>query len=54
MSWYWWIILGILGLNAFVVVVIGLFLIWDRCRSGGEQAARTESSGKSDGKRSGR
>ena len=39
MSWYWWIGLGILGINVSVVILIGLFLVWDRYRSQRAQAA---------------
>jgi uncharacterized membrane protein len=32
MRWYWWIVFGILAINALVIVVIALFLLWDRYR----------------------
>jgi hypothetical protein len=54
MSWYWWIVLGILGLNAFVVILIGLFLIWDRYRSRKAQAADEKAMSKRETRGSGR
>jgi hypothetical protein len=54
MSWYWWIVLGILGINAFVIVLIGLFLIWDRYRSNKAQAAAEKARSKRETKGSGR
>ena len=29
MAWYWWIVIGILGLNALVIALVALFLIFD-------------------------
>ncbi len=46
MSWYWWIVLGILGINVFAVIVIGLFLVWDRFRSRRAHAAEKQSMSK--------
>ncbi len=54
MRWYWWIVLGILAINALVIVVIGLFLLWDRYRTRGARAADEAASGKSEPKRQGR
>jgi hypothetical protein len=33
MAWYWWILIGILGLNGLVVVLVGIFLLRDHIRS---------------------
>jgi uncharacterized membrane protein len=33
MAWYWWVVIGILGLNALVVVVVALFLAADWYRT---------------------
>jgi uncharacterized membrane protein len=33
MKWYWWILLIIMGLNALVIVMVGLFLLFDRWRN---------------------
>ena len=33
MTWYWWIVTIILGLNAFVIIAVGLFLLLDRFRN---------------------
>ena len=54
MSWYWWIVLGILGINAFVIILIGLFLVWDRYRSKKAQAAGGKTRSKRETKGSGR
>jgi len=54
MSWYWWILLGILGINAFVVILIGLFLVWDRYRSKKAQAAEQKAMSKRETRGSGR
>lgn len=32
MTWYWWVVTIILGLNAFVIVAVGLFLLLDHFR----------------------
>jgi sterol desaturase/sphingolipid hydroxylase (fatty acid hydroxylase superfamily) len=29
MAWYWWILIGILGLNALVIALVALFLVLD-------------------------
>jgi hypothetical protein len=54
MSWYWWIVLGILGINAFVIILIGLFLVWDRYRSKKAQAAGNIARSKRETRGSGR
>jgi len=54
MSWYWWIVLGILGINAFVVILLGLFLVWDRHRSKRAQAAEDKTMSKRETRGSGR
>jgi hypothetical protein len=54
MSWYWWIVLGILGINAFVIILIGLFLVWDRYRSKKAQAAGNKAKSRPETKGSGR
>ena len=54
MSWYWWIVVGILGLNAFVIILIGLFLVWDRYRSKKAQSASGKASSEREVKRPGR
>jgi hypothetical protein len=33
MKWYLWVVTIILGLNAFVIVAVGLFLLLDRFRN---------------------
>lgn len=33
MAWYWWLLIGILGLNALVIVVVALFLAMDWLRA---------------------
>jgi hypothetical protein len=48
MAWYWWVVLGILGLNALVIALVALFLAVDRIRS---KRARTGSD--SDARRGG-
>jgi len=42
LSWYWWILLGILGINAFAVILITLFIVWDRLRQRRARAAEDE------------
>lgn len=54
MSWYWWIVLGILGINAFVVILIGLFLVWDRYRLKKALATEQEAMSKRETRGSGR
>ena len=54
MSWYWWVVLGILGLNAFAVIVIAVFVIWDRLRSERALAAERKTMTKRETSRSGR
>ena len=54
MSWYWWIVLGILGINAFAVIVIGLFIVWDRLRLRRAHAAELKATGKRETKGPGR
>ena len=54
MSWYWWIVLGILGINAFVIILIGLFLVWDRYRSKKAHAASDRARSKREKRGSGR
>ncbi len=54
MSWYWWIVLGILGINVFAVIVIGLFLVWDRFRSRRAQVAEEQTMSKRESKGPGR
>ena len=29
MAWYWWILIGILGLNVLVIALVALFLVFD-------------------------
>jgi hypothetical protein len=29
MSWYWWVLIGILGLNAFAIAMLGVMMISD-------------------------
>jgi uncharacterized membrane protein len=48
MTWYWWILLGILGLNALVVVVVAVFLALDSLRGKRAAARREEQAGKAD------
>ena len=35
MAWYWWVLIGILGLNGLVIVVVALFLARDWLRTRG-------------------
>jgi uncharacterized membrane protein len=41
MAWYWWILIGILGLNVLVIALVALFLVLDSLRSR-RAAARRE------------
>ena len=54
MSWYWWIVLGILAINAFVIILIGVFLVWDRYRSRKAHAAEEKAKSKRKTRGSGR
>jgi len=54
MSWYWWIVLGILGINAFVIILIGLFLVWDRYRQKKAQEASEKAMSKRENRGFGR
>ncbi len=33
MRWYWWVLTIILALNAFVIVAVAIFIIYDRYRA---------------------
>jgi uncharacterized membrane protein len=33
MKWYWWIVIGIIGINVLVMIVVGVFILVDRLRS---------------------
>jgi len=33
MAWYWWVVIGILGLNALVIGLVALFLAVDHLRA---------------------
>ena len=33
MKWYWWIVIGVLGLNVLVMIMVGVFILVDRLRS---------------------
>ena len=48
MSWYWWILIAILGLNAFAIVMLGAMMISDwfaqrRAMRGDHRAPRQDS-----------